>query len=501
MKKTLYLALLSIVIALTLGAIPAALRHNKLDGLQGGTTDEYYHITQTENTNWDAAYTHSLLVNEHLDWTDASVDLMTSGNVKSGASDTTAGVFKAYGAGTGGTDGGCLQLHTAADYDTSIDVYQINIDEDDLVLKQGTTTKLTLSGATGNFTFTGAGHDSFTDFAANEHIDWTNSSGNDISLDFGDYTNFGNANAKIGAAVDGILRLEATEEVDINCDVYLDEVYKIINPLSILRHDVITDGVTDIAIEHMLGMAQSPENGIGIGLSFMVQDAGGSEEQGSIDVVLTDVTDDAECADMVFSLNIDGDITEMMRLDASAGALDLLSYDIASVDEISSIRSIKFTDSGGFSSVDEATTFMSMSGIAFYFTAVNEQLLTITNPAFGVSTVKVNINKVDADFIVSGDNETNLLFTDGSTDRVGIGISSPTALLHIDQSSDSGAIPVLRLDQADVDDSFVDFIGTSAADATKSISTLTTSGATTHHIKCEINGVSGWIAFSTNDPS
>ena len=45
-----------------------------------------------------------------------------------------------------------------------------------------------------------------------------------------------------------------------------------------------------------------------------------------------------------------------------------------------------------------------------------------------------------------------------STGNVGIGTASPTAKLHIDQSSTSGAVPVLKLDQGDVDDSFVEFI-------------------------------------------
>ena len=78
---------------------------------------------------------------------------------------------------------------------------------------------------------------------------------------------------------------------------------------------------------------------------------------------------------------------------------------------------------------------------------------------------------------------------------VGIGVTTPTALLHIDQSSTSGAVPVLKLDQADVDDSFIDFIGTTASDQTKSLSTDTTVGALTGHIKIEINGSPFWLAY------
>ena len=82
-----------------------------------------------------------------------------------------------------------------------------------------------------------------------------------------------------------------------------------------------------------------------------------------------------------------------------------------------------------------------------------------------------------------------------SAGNVGIGTESPTAQLHIDQASSSGAIPVLKLDQADVDDSFIDFIGTTASDQTKSLSTDTSVGALTGHIKIEINGSPFWLAY------
>lgn len=46
--------------------------------------------------------------------------------------------------------------------------------------------------------------------------------------------------------------------------------------------------------------------------------------------------------------------------------------------------------------------------------------------------------------------------------NVGIGTLAPTARLHIDQSYSTGAIPCLTLDQADVSEEFIRFIGTSA---------------------------------------
>jgi hypothetical protein len=74
----------------------------------------------------------------------------------------------------------------------------------------------------------------------------------------------------------------------------------------------------------------------------------------------------------------------------------------------------------------------------------------------------------------------------------GVGVSSPTARLHVDNVS--GAVPVLKLDQGDIDDSFIDFVGTSAADGSRSISSDTTeNSAKFGAIRVEINGVTKWI--------
>lgn len=78
--------------------------------------------------------------------------------------------------------------------------------------------------------------------------------------------------------------------------------------------------------------------------------------------------------------------------------------------------------------------------------------------------------------------------------RVAIGHHTPSAQLHVDQASASGARPVLKLDQADVDDTFIDFVGTTASDSSKSISTSTaTASAKFGAVAIEINGVKKWI--------
>lgn len=56
------------------------------------------------------------------------------------------------------------------------------------------------------------------------------------------------------------------------------------------------------------------------------------------------------------------------------------------------------------------------------------------------------------------------LFWDDTNDRLGIGITSPTGKLHVNQSSTTGAIPTLHLEQDDVSEEAIRFTGSSTAD-------------------------------------
>ena len=95
---------------------------------------------------------------------------------------------------------------------------------------------------------------------------------------------------------------------------------------------------------------------------------------------------------------------------------------------------------------------------------------------------------------------TRRVMTIDGTGNVGIGTVSPTANLHIDQSSATGAKPVLSLDQADISDGFINFIGTSAGSTAGPISTLTTAGSLGGFVRVEINGTQKWMPFY-GDPS
>ena len=70
--------------------------------------------------------------------------------------------------------------------------------------------------------------------------------------------------------------------------------------------------------------------------------------------------------------------------------------------------------------------------------------------------------------------------------------------IYIDQN---GLAQAIALDVGAQDIGFINFVASADGDATSAISTLTTSGATTHHIQISLNGTPAWVACSTTDPS
>ena len=100
------------------------------------------------------------------------------------------------------------------------------------------------------------------------------------------------------------------------------------------------------------------------------------------------------------------------------------------------------------------------------------------------------------DFRIETDTLTHAFFADGSADKIAFGTSSPTsALVTINQASTSAAIACLTLDQDDTDQEFIRFDGTSASDQTKSLTTDTSVGDLTGHIRVNINGTDFWIPY------
>ena len=90
----------------------------------------------------------------------------------------------------------------------------------------------------------------------------------------------------------------------------------------------------------------------------------------------------------------------------------------------------------------------------------------------------------------------NAFFLDGSADKIGFGTNSPAgAPVEINQANSSGAIACLALDQDDQDEPFIKFDGTTASDQSKSLSTDTSVGSLTGHIRVDVNGTDYWIPY------
>ena len=107
-----------------------------------------------------------------------------------------------------------------------------------------------------------------------------------------------------------------------------------------------------------------------------------------------------------------------------------------------------------------------------------------------------NESHAAVDFRIETDTLTHAFFADGSADKIGFGTSTPAdASVEINQANSSGAIACLSLDQDDEDQEFIKFDGTTAAYLTKSLTTDTSVGSLTGHIRVNINGTDFWIPY------
>jgi len=115
---------------------------------------------------------------------------------------------------------------------------------------------------------------------------------------------------------------------------------------------------------------------------------------------------------------------------------------------------------------------------------------------FDGGTFTFNDTGADLDFRIESDDDANNFISDAGNDRIGIGTSgAPGAKLEVNQNSSTGAVACLELDQDDQDQEFIKFDGTTASDQTKSLTTDTSVGSITGHIRVNINGTDFWIPY------
>jgi hypothetical protein len=102
----------------------------------------------------------------------------------------------------------------------------------------------------------------------------------------------------------------------------------------------------------------------------------------------------------------------------------------------------------------------------------------------------------DLDFRCETATLANAFFIDGSADMVGFGTNAPAgASVEINQASTTAGTACLSLDQDDTDQEFIKFDGTTASDQSSSLTTDTSVGAITGHIRVNINGTDFWIPY------
>jgi hypothetical protein len=107
-----------------------------------------------------------------------------------------------------------------------------------------------------------------------------------------------------------------------------------------------------------------------------------------------------------------------------------------------------------------------------------------------------NDSGASVDFRAETNTLANAFFIDGSADKIGFGTNTPAdASVEINQANSSGAIACLSLDQDDTDQEFIKFDGTSASDQGSSITTDTTVGDLTGHVRVNVNGTDYWMPF------
>ena len=107
-----------------------------------------------------------------------------------------------------------------------------------------------------------------------------------------------------------------------------------------------------------------------------------------------------------------------------------------------------------------------------------------------------NDSGASVDFRAETNTLANAFFIDGSADKIGFGTNTPAdASVEINQANSSGAIACLSLDQDDTDQEFIKFDGTTASDQSASLTTDTSVGAITGHIRVNVNGTDFWIPY------
>ena len=129
---------------------------------------------------------------------------------------------------------------------------------------------------------------------------------------------------------------------------------------------------------------------------------------------------------------------------------------------------------------------------AFYFDGVNTNAsgntVAIVRFAAGVKSGTGATSVPDTEKAFQFLSGTSAVVTVLGNGNSGFGIAAPTAKIHADQFSTTAAIPVLTLDQADLSEEFINFVGTvGTGNSIEAVGAKTLT--TTHFLRMQIEGV------------
>jgi len=210
---------------------------------------------------------------------------------------------------------------------------------------------------------------------------------------------------------------------------------------SVTVDDATNNGVTDVlTLSHTT--SGSPAAGIGVGLSFQVEDDGGAEQQGSIDVSLTTTTNGSEDADMILSVNANGAIVPGMTLDASDQSLTV-GANSTDADGFYQVRIYPVTASRGslilkaqaHASADRATTVQTATDAS---AAVTLTLPNATSTIVGDAIANTFTAAQTIDLDHASSNNVQTVLTLARTNSGGNGASGIGGEISLKLENDAG---------------------------------------------------------------
>ena len=159
-------------------------------------------------------------------------------------------------------------------------------------------------------------------------------------------------------------------------------------------------------------------------------------------IVDADISNSAEIA---VSKLADGNARQLLQTDAAGTGVEWTSnvdipgtLDVTGATTLDSILSVPLgsaTAPSIYPGTDTNTGIYSPGGDQLAFSTNGVERVEL-----GASEVVFNDGGENYDFRIEGDTNSSLFFADASTDRVGIGTTSPGAILHIDQTSGGSSV-------------------------------------------------------------